>query len=148
MKVKEMIFFVFLLFLIVLAWGFGDIFCKIASKSINPINSYLLQAIGGLVVTTIFLVIVIIKQPTSLNMESIQFSWWALFFGVFWGIGAIAFIIAMSVGKAAIVIPVSGLYVAVAVLLALFWLKESINLLQGVGIVLAIIAGILLSWPS
>jgi len=74
---------------------------------------------------------------------------WALLSGFFNALGAWALLAALkSGGKASIVAPFTALYPIVVVFLAPFILHESINTLQGVGIVCALIAVVLLSTES
>ncbi len=71
---------------------------------------------------------------------------WALLCGALNALGAWALLAAMkSGGKASIVSPFTALYPIVVVLLAPVVLAESINLLQGTGVVCALIAVVLLS---
>jgi len=69
----------------------------------------------------------------------------ALVAGVFGGAGYIFFVKALEHGKASVVIPLTALYPAVTAIIALIILREKISLYQGIGIVLAIAAAILLS---
>ena len=74
---------------------------------------------------------------------------WALLSGVFNALGAWALLAAMKTGgKASIVAPFTALYPIVVVFLAPVVLHESITLLQGVGVVCALIAVVLLSTES
>ena len=74
---------------------------------------------------------------------------WALLSGFFNALGAWALLAALkSGGKASIVAPFTALYPIVVVFLAPFVLQESLNTLQGVGIVCALIAVVLLSTES
>jgi transporter family protein len=71
---------------------------------------------------------------------------WALLSGVFNALGAWALFAAMrSGGKASIVSPFTALYPLVVVLIAPLLLHESISLLQGLGVVCALTAVVLLS---
>jgi transporter family protein len=71
---------------------------------------------------------------------------WALLSGVFNALGAWALLAALkSGGKASVVSPFTALYPLVVVLVAPLILHESINLLQGVGVVCALAAVVLLS---
>jgi transporter family protein len=71
---------------------------------------------------------------------------WALLSGVFNALGAWALLAALkSGGKASIVAPFTALYPIVVVFLAPFILHESITPLQGVGILCALTAAVLLS---
>ena len=144
---KEMMFGVFLLFLVILAWGLAGIFGKIALKSINSTNCYFLEAIGALTVCLIFLIAMLIKQRSGL-LENLEFNGWALLFGILYGIGTLLFIFVLSTGRAAIIVPLTALYPLITVILALLWLGETLNLPQGIGVVLAVVAGVLLAWPS
>jgi transporter family protein len=59
--------------------------------------------------------------------------------------GLYTFYMALSSGKASIVVPLTALYPIVTVVLSFLILKESITLTQGLGVVLAIVSIILLS---
>jgi transporter family protein len=72
---------------------------------------------------------------------------WALISGILNALGAWALFAAMkSGGKASIVAPLTALYPLVVVLLVPFVLHEAITLLQGVGVVCALTAVVLLSF--
>jgi transporter family protein len=74
---------------------------------------------------------------------------WAFLSGALNAFGAWALLAAMkSGGKASVVAPFTALYPVVVVFLAPFILHESVTLLQGVGIVCALIAVVLLSTES
>ena len=74
---------------------------------------------------------------------------WALLSGVFNAFGAWALLVAMkSGGKASIVAPFTALYPLVVVFMAPVILHESITALQGIGILCALIAVVLLSTES
>lgn len=71
-------------------------------------------------------------------------SWWPTLAGVgMMQIGVLSFFIALSLGKASLVAPVSSIYQAITVVLAMLWLKEKVSRRQLVGIALAI-GGVLL----
>ncbi|MBI4035181.1 MAG: DMT family transporter [Candidatus Chisholmbacteria bacterium] len=71
-------------------------------------------------------------------------SWWPTLTGVgMMQVGVLSFFIALSLGKASLVAPVSSIYQAITVVLAMIWLKEKVSLRQLTGIILAI-GGILL----
>jgi transporter family protein len=74
---------------------------------------------------------------------------WALLAGVFNALGAWALLAAMKTGgKASIVAPFTALYPLPVVFFAPLILHESITALQGVGIVCALVAVVLLSTES
>jgi transporter family protein len=68
----------------------------------------------------------------------------ALVVGVLGSAGAIAFFLALQHGRASLVVPLSALYPAITILLSFFFLGERPTPLQGLGIVLAMIASLLL----
>ena len=69
----------------------------------------------------------------------------ALIAGIFGGAGYLFFVKALEHGKASIVIPLTALYPAITAIIALIVLREKISFYQGIGILLAITASILLS---
>ena len=68
----------------------------------------------------------------------------ALVVGVLGSMGAISFFLALQHGRASLVVPLSALYPAITILLSFFFLGERPTPLQGLGIVLAVIASLLL----
>ncbi len=69
----------------------------------------------------------------------------AVIAGLFGGAGYLFFVKALEQGKASIVIPLTALYPAITAIIALVVLREKISFYQGIGILLAIVASILLS---
>jgi drug/metabolite transporter (DMT)-like permease len=74
--------------------------------------------------------------------------------GLFWGFvsgliaaaGNIAFYLALEKGAdTAIAVPLTNVYPLVTIVIAYFWFKERLNLVQGLGIVIAVAAIVLLS---
>jgi len=69
----------------------------------------------------------------------------AIIAGIFGGAGYLFFVKALEQGKASIVIPLTALYPAITAIIAFIVLREKISIYQGIGILLAIAASILLS---
>ena len=65
--------------------------------------------------------------------------------GICGGLGNVTFYLALSRGKASVIVPMVGLAPLITVVLAVVVLKESINRAQAVGVVLAVISIYLLS---
>jgi drug/metabolite transporter (DMT)-like permease len=74
--------------------------------------------------------------------------------GLFWGFvsgliaaaGNICFYLALEAGaETAIAVPLTNVYPLVTIFLAYFWFKERLNVIQGCGILLAVLAIVLLS---
>jgi len=64
--------------------------------------------------------------------------------GIFAALGCLAFFGAMKTGKASLVAPVTSLYPALTVLLALIVLKEKLNKVQILGLILAMASIVIL----
>ena len=78
------------------------------------------------------------KRGRSLPRLQLK-SWWPTLAGVgMLQMGVLSFFIALSLGKASVVAPVSSIYQAITVVLAMVWLKEKVSLRQLLGIALAV----------
>ena len=83
------------------------------------------------------------KKSRDLPQLSVR-SWLPILTGVgMLQIGVLSFFIALSLGKASLVTPVSSIYQAITVVLAMAWLKEKVTWRQLVGIGLAV-SGVLI----
>ena len=126
--------------LCLLFWGLWGFVLKLAYSNLSWTETYFLSTLASFIV---MLVVVSYYRaiPMSLNTSMAT----ALVAGVFGGAGYIFFVKALEHGKASVVIPLTALYPAVTAIIALIILREKISLYQGIGIVLAIAAAILLS---
>lgn len=126
--------------LCLLFWGLWGFVLKLAYSNLSWTETYFLSTLASF---TVMLIVVSYYRaiPMSLNTYSVT----ALVAGVFGGAGYIFFVKALEHGKASVVIPLTALYPAVTAIIALIILREKISLYQGIGIVLAIAAAILLS---
>lgn len=126
--------------MVLVAWGVVGLLQKLSTNYISA-ESSLIWLVVGFFVLQPFLYpgrVVFTYSTRSLS--------WALLSGVFNALGAWALFAAMkSGGKASIVAPLTALYPLVVVLIAPVILHELINLLQGAGVVCALIAVVLLS---
>ena len=121
-------------------WGLWGFVLKLAYSNLSWTETYFLSTLASF--TVMLLVVSYYRAiPMSLNTYSVT----ALVAGVFGGAGYIFFVKALEHGKASVVIPLTALYPAVTAIIALIILREKISLYQGIGIVLAIAAAILLS---
>ncbi|MEO5600925.1 MAG: DMT family transporter [Cyclobacteriaceae bacterium] len=123
-----------------LCWGIWGVMAKIISEDISPYMNHILFTIGMLLTIPFVLKN---AQQKPLNRK-----------GIFWGViagflavaGNIAIYRAFATGGlAAIVIPVSNLYPVVTIAIAIIVLKEKLHWLNGVGVLLAIFAIVILS---
>lgn len=124
-------------------WGTWGVVAKLISDQVSPFTNHLLFSAGMLL--TIPLVIKKVKT-TMPNRKGIL---WGLVAGVLAVVGNVAVYQAFtSGGLAAIVIPVTNLYPLVTIGIALLVFREKLNWVNGIGILLAIPAVVMLSGES
>ena len=127
--------------LTLLMWGIWGFASKLAANAVPPKTALLYQCVGILAFTLVILVI-----------ERFHVSWnkagfgWAFVAGFFVFIGFLTYFAALEKGPVSVVAVVTSLYPLLTILLSLVFLHERLNLRQGVGIVLAIVAAIILSF--
>lgn len=126
--------------LCLILWGLWGFVLKLAYSNLSWTEAYFLSSLSSFILMLIVISYHSVKPP-SLNTYSIM----ALIAGIFGGAGYIFFMKALEQGKASVVIPLTALYPAITTIIALVVLREKISIYQGIGIVLAIIASILLS---
>ena len=124
-------------------WGTWGVVAKLISDQVSPFMNHVLFSVGMLLT----LPLVIRKTRTTRpNRKGII---WGLVAGVLAVTGNVAVYQAFSTGGlAAIVIPVTNLYPLVTIAIALLVFKEKLNWINGIGILLAIPAVVMLSGES
>lgn len=130
---------IFYAFSAVVAWGLWGFFPKLATIYISPKSALVWEVLGALLVGLLMLPLVGFRPETQ--PKGILF---AILTGVFAMLGGLAFLFAISRGKASIVVTMTALYPIVVILLSYFLLHESITVKQTAGIVLALVAVTLL----
>ncbi len=124
----------------VLAWGVVGLLQKLSTNHISAESSLIWLVVGFLVLEPLLYPGSALFHYSGWNLT------WALLSGVLNALGAWALFAALkSGGKASIVAPLTALYPLVVIMLVPFVLHESITRLQGVGVVCALIAVVLLS---
>ena len=126
--------------LTVLTWGLWGVFSKIASNYAKPRQALLFQTAGVL----IFALLVLTLENFRIEWHAVGFTWAALG-GFFAFIGFLTFFAALEQGKASTVVTLSALYPLVTIILSIAFLHEKLTPRQGIGIVLALIASVLLA---
>lgn len=126
--------------LVLFAWGLVGLLQKLSTNHL-PADSAMIWLVVGFLLLLPWLV------PGSRMLDySLRSILWGLASGVLNALGAWALLAAMrSGGKASIVAPFTALYPLVVVMAAPFVLGESITLVQGVGVLSALVAVVLLS---
>ncbi|MBC3789296.1 DMT family transporter [Spirosoma utsteinense] len=124
-------------------WGTWGVVAKLISDQVSPFKNHLLFSVGMLL--TLPLVVKKVRNEKP-NRKGII---WGLVAGVLAVTGNVAVYQAFtSGGLAAIVIPVTNLYPLVTIAIALLVFKEKLNWINGIGILVAILAVIMLSGES
>ncbi len=125
--------------LALLLWGLWGFLPKLASENLDHGSIAIYQLLGGITAAAVFLLLR--KEHIEFDMKSVSY---AMVSGIAGFAGAFFFLMALSRGKVSVVIPVTGLYPVLSILLAFIILKEPIALKQLAGIILAVIAIILM----
>lgn len=121
-------------------WGLWGFIPKITTRYITPRSAVLYEVIGGLMVGLVVLYSLNFRPET--DPRGIVP---AVLTGVFGLLGAFCFLQAVSRGPVSLVVVMTALYPVLTIILAMALLHEEITLRQGVGIVLAIIAMLLIA---
>lgn len=122
-------------------WGIWGIASKLATNSIPPKQALLFQCVGVMA----FSVVVLVMEGFKVQWNAPGFSW-AFVAGFSAFIGFLTYLAALEKGSTSVVVVVSALYPLVTILLSVIFLHERLNLRQGVGILLAIVAAVILSF--
>ena len=118
-------------------WGF---FTKVAINYIDPKSALIYQTMGIAVIGVITLSLVSFKPAGDIRGVS-----FGLLSGLATGIGFLFYLIAADKGKVTTIVTMTALYPLITIFLAYIILSEGINLKQGAGILLALVAIYLLS---
>ena len=121
-------------------WGLWGFIPRLTIKYVNPRSAIIYEVIGGILIA--------IPVLCSLRFRLDTHPWGiilALVTGVVGFLGAITYLVAVSKGQVSVVVSFTALYPALSILLAMTILNEPITLKQGLGILLALIAMILIS---
>lgn len=120
-------------------WGLWGFFPKLTTKYIDPKSALVWEVVGSIIVGIIVLIIIGFKP--AVHPKGVVF---AILTGIFALLGALAFLYAISKGKASVVVTITALYPLVAIALSFFVLHEAVTIKQGIGILVALVAMILL----
>jgi len=101
---------------------------KLLSKKISRLVFF----VASIVKAAISLLTFVLVKPST-NIHFLGFGY-MLLIGLTNALGWVAFYLALDVGKAIIVVPLSALYPIITIILAYLILHEEISLLKGAGI--------------
>jgi len=118
-------------------WGF---FPKLASRSLDFRTILIIESVGTLIVVGVLLASMKFRVGADLRGTA-----YALAAGLAGALGSLFFLLALSRGKASVVVTMTAIYPLVVIILSALFLKEPLTLKQGAGIVLAMAAMVLFS---
>ncbi|MBI4148727.1 EamA family transporter [Candidatus Woesearchaeota archaeon] len=125
-----------------LLWGFWGFFPKLTTAYIKPPSAMVYETAGALIVAVVVLLFLIKGRP-ELHSKGILF---AVVTGMAGITGAFFFLSSLSVGgKTSVVVTLTALYPLITILLSVLFLHETVTITQGMGILLALIAILLIS---
>lgn len=125
----------------IVAWGVWGLLLKIAYNYVDWKQLFILTDVGILISTVVFY---LYFRPSFANLSQTGVVL-SIITGITGSIGALGFYLALNQGKISIAVPLTSLYPAVTILLALLILKEKITIIQGLGIGLALVSMFLMS---
>jgi transporter family protein len=126
--------------LTLLSWGVWGFFSKLASNQTRPRQILLFQAAGALA----FALLVLTLERFRIQWSTGDFAW--SFAGGFVNfVGFLVFFAAIEKGKVSTIITMTSLYPVVTIVLSAIFLHERLTKREGIGVVLALIAGWLIA---
>ena len=128
----------FLSVLSIVLWGLWSFLSKIAGNKLEWGTMLLLFCAGTVMVLLIF-------SPASFNIKPDETYITGLTAGITGALGFCFFYMALKKGNASAVIPITSLYIVLAVILSFMFLKEPITVKKILGIISAVAAIFLLS---
>src|SRR3990167_7138027 len=123
-----------------LSFGLWGLFTKLAVVHIDSKSALIYQTLGVIVIGVITLSMANFKPAT--DAKGLMY---AVLTGAAYGVGCLFYFVAASKGKIITVVTLTALYPLITILLAYWFLKETVSLHQWIGILLAILAILLMS---
>jgi transporter family protein len=118
-------------------WGF---FTKLAVLNMDSKSALVYQTVGVAIIG--FFILYNMNFKPAMHPKSV---FYAVLTGAAYGVGCLFYFIAASKGKIITVVTLTALYPLVTIFLGILLLKEGINIKQGVGIIFACVAILLMA---
>lgn len=134
--------YIFAVFALI-SWGIWAFFIKLAGKHFSLSNVFLWYGVFY-IIFTLSLGFLFLKNEINMAVFNIQVIF-IVIAGLMGVLGVFFFYYSLSRGNASLVVPLTALYPLVTIILSLVILKEKVTFYQIVGIIFALIAGVLLS---
>jgi transporter family protein len=123
-----------------ICWGLWSFIPKITTRYIDPKSAVIYEVIGGIFLSLVVLYFLNFRLET--HPKGILL---AVTAGLVGFVGALCFLFAVSKGPVSIIAPLSALYPILSIILAMVFLNEAVTVKQGIGILFAVVAVILVS---
>ncbi len=120
-----------------LAWGLWGFLGKLAVARLGWPTAAAMGAASSLVV-------ILLATGTALRWPGVLAVWPALAFGACGALGLLFLTRALASGPASLVFPLAEGYLVITVLLAVIWLRETLDMVHLVGMVLMLAGAVLL----
>ncbi len=120
-------------------WGVWGFLAKILLKTIEWQQLFVVSEIGALAVA--IAAFLYLRPAISMNQTFL----YAAAAGAMGVLGSFALYLALSTGKASVIVPLTALYPVVTILLSFVVLQEKITLFQGAGVFFALVSMFLIS---
>lgn len=123
-----------------ICWGLWSFIPKITTRYIDPKSAIVYEVIGGIFLSLV--VLGFMNFRLEMHPKGIAL---AVMAGLVGFVGALCFLYAVSRGPVSIIAPLSALYPILSIILAVFFLGETITIKQGLGIFFALLAVVMVS---
>lgn len=120
-------------------WGIWGFLSKILLDNVNWKSVFFFATFAQLFFIVIFYAFA--KPSLTFNMQTCS----AMLLGIMGVAATMTFYYALEQGKASVVVPLAAMYPLVTVILSVLLLREQLSLTQGIGVLLAIVAVVLIS---
>ncbi len=117
------------------AWGFWGFLPKLTVRYLPPRDAVIYEILGGVLLAVILMVIYGPRLQTDWRGVALS-----AITGLVGFVGALLYLRAVVSGPVSLVTTISALYPVLVIAMAYFFLGETINLRQGIGVVMAMTA--------
>ena len=124
----------------IIFWGLWGFIPKITTKYISPKSAIVFETLGGIILGIVILIS--LKFKPDIHPKGVLL---AVLTGLLGFAGALCFLYAALKGPISLVAVLSSLSPIITIILAMFFLNETITIKQGLGIVLGLGAVVLIA---
>ncbi len=122
--------------------GFGDFVSKVSIANFDP-YTYMVGFVIGEIIIAVIVAVFDRKNIKPIRLNKDMF--WMIVSAVALYAGYLFFYLALDIGLASLVVPITGLYGVVTFGLAIVWLKEKVTMYQIIGAILTILGAAIVS---